>query len=162
MAQIKKTMVEALEFVKAHGNMSKENLETFIKEFCEAKSGSSNGPRELTILKDGEGNILGRKDTVIGLWYPIDRFSKGTTVIKEVDAVRGKLYAESKKMEKEAQKLLEEAKDITDIQEKVAKYEEFDKALEAAKAHRTQPIDILPEWKEGGFETMEELAQSLA
>lgn len=158
---IKKTMVDALAFVEEHGNMSKENLNTFIKEFCEAKSGASTGPREVTILKDEDGNMLGRKCTVTGLWFPADAFSKNTTCVKLADAAKGKLYGESKKMEKEAQKILDEARELTDIDEKVAAYEEYDKKLQEAKEYRLQPVEVTDEMKEGGFNSIEDLAEDL-
>jgi len=159
---IKKTMQEPLAFIKEHGNLSKENLEKFITRYCIPKTGStSSSPREATILRDNEGNILGRKCTVTNLWFAADKFSKGTTSNKLADAAKGKLYNESKKIEKNAQSLLNEAKDIADIQEKVAKYEEYDAKLAEAKALRLQKPEITPEMTEGGFETIEQLAESL-
>ena len=142
--------------------MSKENLEKFTNEFCVAKSATtSNGPREVTILKDIDGNQLGRKCTVTEKWFANDAFSKGTTCVKLADAERAKLYTESKKMERDAQKLLDEAKEITDVEEKVAKYEEYDKALADAKAFRTTPVTITDEMLVGGFDTIEDLAASM-
>lgn len=161
--EIKKTMVGALAFVKKNGNMSKDNLETFINDFCVPKSGTaaSTGPREVTILKDIEGEQLGRKCTVTGLWFDNSYFSKGTTCVKDADTAKGKLYNESKKMEKDAQALLDEAKDITDIEEKVAKYEEYDAKLAEAKAYRLQPVVVTDAMKQGGFETIEDLAKDM-
>ena len=158
---IKKTMIEVLAFVTAHGNMSKENLDTFTNDFCIPKTGSttSNGPREITILKDIDGEQLGRKCSVTGVWFDNSFFSKGTTCIKEADAAKGKLYTASKVMEKDAQVLLAEAKDITDIEEKVAKYEEYDAKLAEAKAHRLQ--DVTVEVPAGGFDTIEALAEDM-
>ena len=164
MAQtIKKTMVEALAFVTEHGNMSKENLALFTNEYCVAKSGTtgSNGPREVTILKDIDGEQIGRKCTVTNLWFDNSYFSKGTTCVKSADTAKGRLYNESKKMEKDAQVLLDEAKDLTDIEDKVAKYEEYDAKLSEAKAHRLQPIDVTEEMTSGGFETIEDLASDM-
>jgi len=159
---IKKTMVDALAFVTEHGNMSADNLELFTNKFCVAKgTTSSTGPREVTILKDIEGVQLGRKCTVTGLWFDNSHFAKGTTCVKKADAAKGKLYAHSKKMEQEAQSLLAEAKDLTDIEEKVAKYEEFDAKLAEAKAYRLQPVEVTSEMTEGGVESIEELATAL-
>ena len=158
---IKKTMVDALAFVTEHGNMSQDNLALFTNNFCEAKGSASTGPREVTILKDIDGNQLGRKCTVTGLWFPNEAFSKNTTCVKLADAEKGKLYNESKKMEKEAQALLDEARDITDVAEKVAKYEEYDQNLAEAKAYRVQPVEVTDEMKEDGFETIEALAEDL-
>ena len=155
-------MVDALAFVTEKGNMSKENLDLFTKTYCEAKSGStSNGPREVTILKDIDGIMLGRQCSVTKLWFPAEAFSKNTTCVKLADAAKGKLYNESKKMEKDAQSLLDEAKDITDIEEKVAKYEEYDAKLAEAKVLRTTVPEITNEMREGGVETIEDLAEEL-
>ena len=161
--EIKKTMVDALAFVTENGRMSKENLALFTEQFCIAKSGAttSTGPREVTILKDANGEQLGRKCTVTGLWFDNSYFSKGTTCVKDADAAKGKLYNESKKMEKDAQSLLDEAKDITDVMEKVAKYEEFDAKLAEAKAYRLTPVTVTDEMKSGGVATIEELAESM-
>jgi hypothetical protein len=162
MSNIKKSMVAVLEFVTENGNMSKENLTKFTNEFCVSKSApESTGPREVTILKDNAGNMLGRKCTVTGLWFEADCFSKGTTCVKEADAARGKLYNESKKMEKEALSILEEAKELTDVMEKVAKYEEYDAKLAEAKTFRNQPVVVTESMTEGGFATIEELATAM-
>ncbi len=158
---IKKTMEGPLAFIQEHGNLSKANLERFITEFCAIKTGAPTGPREVTILKDVDGNMLGRKCSVTGLWYDESYFSKGTTVTKLADAAKGKLYNESKKMEKDAQVLLDEAKDLTDITEKVAKYEEYDAKLAEAKAYRLQPVEITEEMRSGGFESIEALAEDM-
>ena len=155
-------MVGALAFITEHGRLSKDNLEAFTNEFCVAKSGStSNGPREITILKDNTGIQLGRKCTVTGLWFDNSYFSKGTSCVKDADTAKGKLYGESKKMEKDAQSLLHEAKDITDIEEKVAKYEAFDSKLAEAKAHRGQAVTITDEMTSGGFDSIEALAADM-
>jgi len=158
---IKKTMVDALAFVQEKGNMSEANLNTFIKVYCEAKGSSSSTPREVSILKDIDGNQLGRKCTITGLWFPNEAFSKGTTCVKLADAEKGKLYSASKKMEKDAQTLLDEARSITDVANKVAKYEEYDAKLAEAKAYRLQPIEVTDEMTEGGFKTIQELADDL-
>jgi hypothetical protein len=159
---IKKSMVAVLAFVTEQGRMSKENLAKFTEEFCVAKgTTASTGPRELTILKDEEGNMIGRKCSCSGLWYDESYFSKGTTCTKLVDAAKSKLYNEGKKMEKDAQALLEEAKDLTDIMEKVAKYEEFDAALLAAKEYRIQPVAVTDEMRAGGFNSIGELAEAM-
>ena len=162
MLNIKKTMVATLAFVTENGNMSKENLDLFTNTFCVAKSGStSTGPREITILKDIDGNQLGRKCTVTKLWFANDSFSKNTTCIKEADAAKGKLYNTSKQMEKGAQTLLSEAAEIIDINDKVAKYEEYDAALASAKAYRLQGVEITATMVDGGFDTIEDLAADL-
>jgi hypothetical protein len=160
--EIKKTMVEALAFVTENGNMSKDNLELFTSRFCVKASGStSTGPREITILKDIEGEQLGRKCSVTGLWFSNDSFSKNTTCVKLADAARGKNYTEARAMETDAKSILAEAKELTDIEAKVAKYEEYDAKLAEAQAHRGSEVIVTDEMKEGGVETIEELAKAL-
>ena len=167
MATIKKTMVEALAFVTENGNMSADNLELFTSSFCIAKSGAagSNGPKPLTILRDGSdvatSTILGRLCSVTHKFFIIDRFAKNTSCIKEADAAKGKLYNESKQLEKAAQTLLDEARDIADIEEKVAKFEEYDQALINAAEVRKTPVEVQDEWLDGSFDTIEELASDL-
>ena len=172
MSTIKKTMVACLAYVTAlegkNGKslLSEDQIKTFTDDFCIAKSGNaSDGPRELTILRDGSdvatAAILGRKCTLTHKFFPIDRFSKNTSCIKEADAVKLKRYNESKKMEADAKVLLVEARDITDIQEKVAKFTEYDKALLAATESRKGDIEVDAKWMEGSFDTIEDLAKSL-
>jgi hypothetical protein len=163
MSTIKKTMVDALAFVTENGNMSAENLENFTAQFCVAKSGTSGAstPREATILRDIDGNQLGRKCTVTGLWFDNSYFSKNTSCVKAADAAKGKLYGESKTMEKEAQAILAEAKDIEDMMEKVAKYESYDAKLSEAKEHRLQTVEVTEEMTANGVETVELLAESM-
>lgn len=160
---IKKTMVEALAFVTEHGRMSADNLAKFTADYCVAKSGSrgDGGPREVTILKDIDGNQLGRKCAISELWFDDSYFNKGASITKLVNAVKAKAYSESKVMENEAKALLDEAKDITDMAEKVAKYEEYDAKLVEAKAHRNVDVVITDEMREGGFETIEALAEDM-
>lgn len=161
MSNIKKSMVAVLAFVIANGRMSKENLALFTEQFCVAKGETSAGPREITILKDINGEQLGRKCTATNLFFANEAFSKGAVMIKTAEALKAKLYTESKKMETAAQSLLAEAKGCEDVGEKIAKYEAFDSALEAAKQFRAQPIEVTDEMKQGGFATIEELASAL-
>ena len=157
--EIKKTMVAPLAYLA--GVLTSEQLTEFTNQFCYKADGAvSTGPREVTILKDGE-DMVGRKCMVTNRFYPADRFAKGTTCIKEADGAKGKLYTESKKMEKDAMSLLDEARTIEDIEERVAKFEEYDQALQDAKEFRGQTIEVQPEWLDGSFETIEELAAEL-
>ena len=158
---IKKTMVSALAFVTEHGRMSADNLAKFTADYCIAKGrGESNGPREVTILKTIEGIQLGRKCTATGLWFDNSHFSKNTTINKPAEKVKVALYHEGKKLEKDAQSILLEAKDIVDVNEKVAKYEEYDAALASAKDIKATFV-VTDEMNEGGVATIEELAQAL-
>ena len=158
---IKKTMIAALAFITAHGNLSSDNLELFTANYCVAKGrGESNGPREVTILKDIEGVQLGRKCTATDLWFDNSHFSKNTTINKPAEKVKVALYHEGKKLEKDAQSILAEAKDIVDVNEKVAKYEEYDEALASAKDIKATFV-VTDEMREGGVATIEELATAL-
>ena len=158
--EIKKTMVAPLAWLA--GVLTAEQLEDFTNQFGYTSNGTavSSGPREITILKIKD-EVLGRKCTVTGMFFDIAKFSKNTTCIKEADAVKGRLYNESKKMEEEAKAILEEARAIEDIEEKVAKFEAYDVALQDAKAYRLQPVVIDEAWLVDGFATIEELAENL-
>lgn len=122
---------------------------------------ASRGGGAETILKDEEGNMLGRMCTVTNKFFPADRFFKGTTIIKEADSVKAKFYTESKAVENEAKKLLEEARELEEATEKLAKFEAYDKEMERAKQIRSTPVEVKEEWLEGGFDTIEELKASL-
>lgn len=155
--EIKKTMVAPLAFLA--GVLTSEQLEEFTNKFGYASSVST-GPKEVTILRDGDV-IVGRKCTVTGMFFDIERFSKNTTCIKEADSAKGKLYNESKKMEETAKSILEEARTLEDIEEKVAKFEAYDVALQEAKVFRAQPVAVEDSWLVDGFATIEELAEHL-
>ena len=158
---VKKTMIAALAFVTEHGRMSADNLALFTANYCVAKGrGESNGPREITILKDIEGVQLGRKCTATNLWFDNTHFSKNTTINKPAEKVKVALYHEGKKLEKDAQSILVEAKDIVDVNEKVAKYEEYDAALASAKDIKATFV-VTDEMNADGVATIEELAQAL-
>lgn len=158
--EIKKTMVAPIAWLA--GVLTAEQMTDFTEKFGYPSSGASvsTGPKEVTILRDGEV-VVGRKCTVTGMFFDIEKFSKNTTCIKEADAAKGKLYNESKKMEEAAKAILEEARNIEDIEEKVAKFEAYDVALQEAKAHRLQPVVIDEAWLVDGFATIEELAENL-
>lgn len=158
--EVKKTMVAPLAWLA--GVLTTEQLGEFTEKFGYPSTGTtvSTGPREVTILRIGD-DVLGRKCTVTGLFYDIARFSKNTTCIKEADAAKGKLYNESKKMEDNAKSILDEARTIEDIEDKVAKFEEYDMALQDAKNFRAQPVEIVEDWLVDGFETIEALAEHL-
>jgi hypothetical protein len=158
---LKKTMVKVAEQLVSEGITLSDAVIAIMQP---AEGTTSNGPREITILRDGptvDANVLGRKCTVTGLFFPIDRFAKNTSCIKEADAAKGKLYNESKAMEKDAMAVLDEAREIEDAMEKVAKFEEYDQKLLDAKAHRSQEVQVDKKALDGGFATIEELASSL-
>jgi len=81
--EIKKTMVAPLAFLA--GVLTSEQLEEFTNKFGYASTGTSvaTGPKEVTILRDGDV-VVGRKCTVTGMFFDIEKFSKNTTCIKEV------------------------------------------------------------------------------
>ena len=159
--EIKKTMVAPLAWLA--GVLTEAQLGEFTEQFGYTSNGTSNvstGPKEVTILRDGDV-VVGRKCTVTGMFFDIEKFSKNTTCIKEADAAKGKLYNESKKMEEAAKSILDEARTIEDIEEKVAKFEAYDVALQDAKNYRLKPVEVNPDWLVDGFATIEELAENL-
>ena len=58
--------------------------------------------------------------------------------------------------------ILEEARSLTNVEDKLAKFEEYDRALEAAKAHRNQPITVDEKWLEGSFDSLDDVKASIA
>ena len=158
--EVKKTMVAPLAWLA--GVLTTEQLGEFTEKFGYPATGTtvSTGPKEVTILRAGDV-IVGRKCTVTGMFFDIEKFSKNTTCIKEADAAKGKLYNESKKMEEAAKSILDEARTIEDIEEKVAKFEAYDVALQDAKNYRLKPVVIDEAWLVDGFATIEELAENL-
>ena len=162
---IKKTMaIVAMAMVEAGvPNVLKADKWESIVDAMKPADGSTgtSTPREITILKDVDGNQLGRQCSVTKLWFANESFNKGTTCVKLADSAKGKLYNESKVMEKAAMAIIDEARDITDVNEKVAKYEAYDKQLLEAKSHRAQAIVITDEMKEGGVESIDALAKEL-
>lgn len=163
MAEIKKTMVEALAFVTEHGNMSAGNLEIFTNEFCVKKDGNGpSKPREFVKLFDAEGEMLGRKCSVTGLWMKADNFFKDGSMCKQADKVKAKLYTESKAMERGAGEKLEAARELTDPTEKLAAYEAYDSEMVSAKEHRLQDISGEVDLTEvTTYETIDDLASAL-
>lgn len=158
--EIKKTMEAPIAFLT--GVLAEDKLNEFVELFgYKSSRAASTGPKEIVILKDAEGNMLGRKCTVTNAFYPAEQFSKGTTCIKPADAARGARHAEARKALKDAESILEDAREITDIEEKVAKFEEYDKAVQDANALRSAEVEIDPEWLDGSFATIEELAADL-
>jgi hypothetical protein len=158
---LKKTMVPLAVLLIAGGAAKLSNWDDIVKEMQPKGDVSSGQPREVTILKDIEGIMLGRKCSITSAWFVADRFFKSGTVIKEADAAKNKLYSESKAMEKKAGELLVEARDITDANDKIAKFEEYDLKLEEAKEYRATPVEIDAKWMDGSFESIEALADSL-
>ena len=160
---VKKTMEKALDFVTQNGNMSADNLQAFTEQFCYKAEEGVSKPREIVKLFDVDGNVLGRRCSITHKWLEIGEFFKDGSMSKAADKVKAKLYTESKAMEKKAQELRIEAKDLTDPTEKLAAYEAYDEALEDAKTHRLQDIseDVVFDEDTNTFDSIEELAEDL-
>lgn len=167
MAEIKKTMVDALAFVEKYGNMSKENLETFTNTFC-VKSSRSNGeskPREIVRLFDENGNTIARRCSALHVWLPASEFNgdiEKMSISREANKLKTANLRAAEKLIREGDAIRVEAKELTDPAEKLEKFEEYDALLEQAKTIKTAPISVeqCPE----GFEyynTVEEVAEAL-
>jgi len=68
MAEIKKTMVEALAFVT--GKLTEDDLLIFTNDYCVAKTRSTGtgAPRENVRLFDVDGNTIGRRCSAFHVW----------------------------------------------------------------------------------------------
>ncbi len=135
-----------------------------IEQSMTAKAQTASGaPREVTLLKDLHGEVIGRLCTLSRKWFPIASFFKGTSVIKELDQEKAKVYNAAKKLEKEAEVIREEAKTAETPEDKLAVYDRYEAALDTAKAARTTPVDAKIVTKAGkdGLDSIEALADSL-
>lgn len=128
-----------------------------VLPLMEAKRAGSTG--EQVTLKDEDGNLVGRKCSMTGKWFPADRFYTGASTIKEVEKAKNKIYEAAKKIETEALQLMKDAREL-EGEDKLAKFEEADaKSLEAEATRKTaSEVEVT---FEGGFDTMEELLASL-
>lgn len=159
---VKKTMEPLAKELVAQGVDKLEGWDKILKLMLPATPEASSEPKEVTILKDEAGEMIARKCTITNQWYLAERFYKNGSIIKEADGAKNKLYAESKAMENTAKSILEEARSLTNVEDKLAKFEEYDRALEAAKAHRNQPVVVDEKWLEGSFDTMEDVKAAIA
>lgn len=159
---VKKTMEPLAKELVAQGVDKLEGWDKILKLMLPSTPEASTEPKEVTILKDGEGNVIARKCTITNKWFEIERFYKNGTIIKEADGAKNKLYAESKAMESKAKSILDEARTLVDVEAKLAKFEEYDKALVEAKEYRAQPIVVDEKWLEGSFESPEDFLKSIA
>lgn len=159
---VKKTMEPLAKELVAQGVDKLEGWDKILKLMLPATPEASSEPKEVTILKDEAGEMIARKCTITNKWYLAERFYKNGSIIKEADGAKNKLYAESKTMENTAKSILEEARSLTNVEDKLAKFEEYDRALEAAKAHRNQPVVVDEKWLEGSFDTMEDVKAAIA
>lgn len=148
---------------KQYEEIAKVLEEKFPKAYAsvlplmEAKRGGASG--EVVTLKDAEGNLLGRKCSFTGKWFPADRFYTGASVIKEVEKAKNKIYETAKKIEAEALELMKSARELNG-EEKLAKFEEADAKSIEAETTRATAADVSVEF-EGGFDTIEDLQSSL-
>lgn len=159
---VKKTMEPLAKELVAQGCDKLPGWDKILKLMLPATPEASSEPKEVTILKDEAGEMIARKCTITNKWYLAERFYKNGSIIKEADGAKNKLYAESKTMENNAKSILEEARSLTNVEDKLAKFEEYDRALEAAKAHRNQPVVVDEKWLEGSFDTMEDVKAAIA
>lgn len=163
---IKKSMVDVLAFITAHGNMSASNLAKFTADFCEAKGREATGAvRESVRLFDVDGNTIGRRCSILKLWMPADEFNgdvEKMSISRIANKYKTHFAREADKLVREGESIREEAKLLTDPNEKLAKFEEYDAILEKAKAVRNTEItpDMITE-DYVGFESAEALAEEM-
>jgi len=161
--QIKKTMVAPLAFLT--GKLNKEQIAAFTEQFCIPAAGTTgeSKPREIVKLLNKTGEMIGRRCSITKKWLDASEFFKDGSMSKSADKVKAKYYTESKAMEKKALAVLDEARELTDPKAKLAKFEEYDKAMENAKATRLKDITKEVKFDEGTktFDTIEALAASM-
>jgi len=167
---IKKTMTGALAFVTENGNMSSEDLATFTAQFCEAKGREATGePRETVRLYDAFGNTIARRCSIFKVWLTPDMFNgniENMSICREANKLKTANLRASEAIVRKGEATRLEAKELTDIEEKLAKFEEYDAMLEEAKTVKNASIEIdnVPETADDiftYFETIEEIAESL-
>ena len=159
---VKKTMESLAKELVEQGVNTMPGWDKILKLMLPATTESSSEPKALTILKDEAGEVIARMCTITNKWYLAERFYKNGSIIKEADGAKNKLYAESKTMENKAKSILEEARALTNVEDKLAKFEEYDRALEGAKAHRNQPIIVDEKWLEGSFDSLDDVKAAMA
>lgn len=164
---IKKTFQETYDTLLNAGVpdfMGSEAFNDMVKNQFVAKTSTGPAtPREVTILRDVDQNILGRKCMLANKWFSISEFFKGTSVIKTLDQEKAKIYNAAKKLEKEANTIRDEAKTAETPEERLALYDKYEDAIDAAKAAQSVPVDakIVAKAAEGGLDTIEDLASAL-
>jgi len=154
MAEIKKEFQEYKEFLTSKG-VNKEIVEEFINKFGLKKAKST------VTVKDEKGTVVGRKCSVMGLYYPISEFYATGTTIKEVEKLRNEVYKQTKPLEKEANELLNKALAEKNPQEKLkllADYEAKQKEIANIKANfKVDTSKVTAK----GYKTPEELLQAV-
>jgi hypothetical protein len=136
----KKTMQGALEFLEALKN--KPVTVDVIKEFAEkfatksVRAAGDGTPRESVKLFDKDGNVIGRKCSVFHLWLPASEFNgdaSRTSVSREANKLKTANLREGEKIEKEALKILDEARNAQNATEKLKLFEKYDAEMEKAR-----------------------------
>jgi hypothetical protein len=162
---LKKTMEEPVSFLEGivGKTLTKELFEKFVNDYAIKTSGNSTGkPREATKLYDKDGNILGGKCRATNLWFAAENFNHHHGLSKEADNVKNRLNTEAKKIEKEAEAILEEARKAENAQDKLKLFEKYDAELAKAKKVRDREITLKDFSKEvPHFATVEDLAKAL-
>lgn len=164
MAEIKKTMVDALAFVTEHGNMSKENLDLFTSKFC-VKASGGNGtskPRIATKLFSADGQLLGGRCSATGLWFKLEDFNPHHGLSKQAQNVKARNNTAAKEVETNANSILSEARELVNPEDKLEAFERYDDEISKAKSIRETvitPEDFTVEVET--FATVEDLAAEL-
>jgi len=159
---IKKTVLATYDLlIAAKADTLLDNWDAIVASMTAQTA--TGAPREITILKDVEQNVIGRMCTLSKKWFAIEAFFKGTSVIKELDQEKAKIYTAAKKLEKDAESIREEAKTAETPEAKLEIYDRYEKALDVAKSARTKPVNakIIEKASKAGLATIEDLAKSL-
>ncbi len=118
----------------------------------------ASGEKVLHFLFDSENEVIGRYCNVTHKWYEIDRFAPKSGRVKEMDVLMKKEYTRVSKIKQEAEALfvtLTQA-DPSEKLELLTQYEEMKE-----NAQPILPTSEELEGVEGGFESVEELAEDL-
>ena len=164
--EIKKTMVEALAFVTDHGNMSKENLDLFTNKFCvkASRSTGTGAPRESVKLFDVDGNVIARRCSVSHKWLLPESFNgdiSKMSISREANKIKVANIRKGEATEKLSREVMLEARGLTDVEEKLAKFEEADALIEQARNEKTAPIEVVYADDVTVCDTIEEIAEVL-
>lgn len=164
MGNIKKTVQDTYDLlIKAKADTLLPNWDEIVLSMTAKTQTASGAPREITLLKDVDGNVIGRKCTLSDKWFAIGEFFKGTSVIKQLDQEKARIYTAAKKLEKEAEVIRDEAKSAETPEAKLEVYERYENAIDEAKKARTIAVDtkIIAEESKDGLATIDELAKAL-
>ena len=143
MSAIKKTMQEALAFVTPL--LNEDDLLTFTNTFCVAKTRAvgTGAPREIVRLYDVYGNTIARRCSAFKVWLLPSDFNgdiEKMSICREANKLKTANLRSAEKLVRDGEEIRLQAKDLTDVEEKLAKFEEYDAILEEAKQLRTQAV----------------------